>query len=98
MSLPDQPRARDPVNLYAALVFLAGAGAAAYMWRYGPAGPLPIHLDLWGRVNGWGDRITVAGIVGALTAGFAAIYVIMETVTLSDGARLPPRRSGSRSP
>ena len=92
MTLSEQPMRRDPVNLLAALVFLAGAAAAAYVWRYGPAGSLPMHLDLRGHVNGWGDRTTVAGVVAGLTAGFAAIFVIMETVTLSAGAEAAPRR------
>jgi len=92
MSPSEQPRLRDATNLLAVVAFLIGAAAAVYVWRYGPAGPLPMHLNLAGRVDGWGDRTTLAGVIGGITAGFAALYVIMETVTLSAGAEAAPRR------
>ena len=92
MSLPHQPRPSHSVDLLAGAAVFAGFAAAAYVWRYGPAGPLPMHLDFHGRVNGWGDRTTIAKMLGGLTIGFALIYAALGWLTLGPGADGAARR------
>lgn len=50
---------------------LAAAGQAAlglYVWRFGPTTPIPMHFDLAGQVDRWGDRTEAALVIAAMGA------------------------------
>lgn len=55
-----------------ALVVAALIAAAAWAAVAGPAGPLPMHFDLEGRPDRWGDRTELAGLL-AFMAAIAAV-------------------------
>lgn len=40
--------------------------AAAWIALRGPTGPIPLHFDLQGRPDRWGDRTELAGLFGAM--------------------------------
>jgi len=66
-----------PDWLHAASVLTIGAMAAATLavWRLGPTARLPMHFNLQGQVDRWGDRNEMALVMGGVTlvaAGIAA--------------------------
>jgi uncharacterized membrane protein len=65
----------------------AQAALAGLIWRLGRAGPLPMHYDIHGQVNRWGDRSEVAWVVLLTALGTVALYVLLPVL-----AR--PRTSG----
>jgi uncharacterized membrane protein len=87
MSQPDQPRRRDRTDLFAALTFLAGLAAAAYMWRFGPAGLIPMHLGFRGQANWWGDRTADAVLIAGVTLGLGLAYAFIGAFTHGAGTR-----------
>lgn len=91
MSMSETPSRPDPVDWAAVLVTLACLAVAAFIWRLGPAGLLPTHLDAHGRVNGWSSRTEVAAIIAGTSAVFGFIYLALGAATLgaepSDSAR-----------
>lgn len=58
-----------------ALVVAALLASAAWIAVAGPTGPLPMHFDINGRPDRWGDRMELAGVtafmafMAAITAG-----------------------------
>jgi uncharacterized membrane protein len=70
----------DALNFLAAALGASGLGLAAWIWRFGPAGPIPVHLDLQGRVNRWGDRTEVALVLGGLTVLLGICYLMMAAM------------------
>ena len=86
----------DPLH-WIALTEGAGALAlAGYLWRFGPTGPIPMHLDLYGRVDRWGDRTQAALALAGLTLLLALGYLLLMAM---DHGRLDesPVRRGLRS-
>jgi uncharacterized membrane protein len=92
MTDAEQAPRRGWMDLAAALVLLGGLGLAAFIWRYGPAGPLPMHIGLTGRVDGWGDRASVAGLIALTSVFFAVIYIVIGVVTLGAAPSAQARR------
>ncbi|WGM38657.1 SdpI family protein [Caulobacter sp. NIBR1757] len=56
----------------AGIVVLAQAALAAFVARFGTTGPVPMHFDLAGNPDRWGDRIEAAGAI-LVIAGITAI-------------------------
>ena len=89
MSQSDYPRRGDgAMHLLAGLGFLACLALAAVVWRLGPAGPAPVHMDLHGRVNGWSDSPHVAMVIAGLTAALALCYWLMGALSGQKGRNL----------
>lgn len=42
------------------------AGLAIWVWTNGPTGPLPMHFNIQGEVDRWGDRRELAVVFGLL--------------------------------
>ncbi len=82
MSISDAPPRPDRVDWVAALVALACLAVAAFIWRMGPPGLLPTHLDIHGRVNGWSSRAQVAALIAGTSAVFGVIYLAMGALSL----------------
>ena len=61
-------------------VSIAGVGAMAAatlaVWRLGPTGPVPMHFNLSGEVDRWGDRSEMALVMGGMTllAALISLY------------------------
>ena len=92
MTSPAPSSGRDRLDLLAGLALPAALGLAAFIWRYGPAGPLPMHFDFHGRIDGWGDRVSVAVLVAMTSLVLALCYGLMLAMTRS----LPPDAPGRR--
>ena len=82
MSMSEAPSRPDRIDWGAAVVALASLAVAAWIWRHGPLGPVPSHLDLYGHVNGWSSRETIAKLILVITAVSAAVYLALGAVTL----------------
>jgi uncharacterized membrane protein len=80
------------MDLAAAITFIAGLGLAAFVWRYGPPGPLPMHIGLAGRVDGWGDRASIARLLALTVVIFGLIYVLIGALTLGKAPSAQARR------
>ena len=81
MTIDPSPRSRfDPVDLCAMVAAVAALALAFHIWRYGPAGPIPMHLDFRGRADGWGDRNQAALLLGALTGLFGFSYALVAAM------------------
>jgi uncharacterized membrane protein len=83
----------DPLH---PIALAEGAGAlalAAYVWRFGPAGPIPMHFDLSGHVDRWGDRTQAALALAALTLGWGLVYLLLAAMDRA-GAGDSPRSRG----
>jgi uncharacterized membrane protein len=83
----------DGLNLLAALEAAGGLGLAAWTWRFGPTGPIPMHFDLSGHVNRWGDRTEAALVMGGLTLVLSLCYVMMAAMVRGQPQDAPTRRS-----
>ena len=69
-SLQERPAGSRGLDwLDAASIAGVGAMAAATLavWRLGPTGPVPMHFDLAGEVDRWGDRSEMALVMGGMT-------------------------------
>lgn len=76
----------------AALVVTAFLGAAgAYLLRYAPDAPVPMHFDLHGRVDRWGDRGQAALVVLVCAAVALGVHLALNSIaaraTLDRNAR-----------
>jgi uncharacterized membrane protein len=80
------------LNLLAAAEGAAGLGLAAWIWRFGPTGPIPMHFDLYGRVDRWGGRTEAALMLGGLTVVMAVCYLMITAMA----SRLPPDAGSGR--
>lgn len=79
--MSERPNRPEPADLLAVVVFAAVLALAAFIWRHGPPGLLPIHLDIFGRVDGRGDRTFVAIFLACLSIGLGACYALIGAVT-----------------
>lgn len=69
------------IDLASITVVAAILGAALLVWRGAPTGPMPMHFNAAGQVDRWGDRNEMALVltmIGVLTAGMAALFVVSE--------------------
>lgn len=69
------------IDLAAIVVVTGILGAAVAVWQAGPLGPMPMHFSASGRVDRWGDRTEMAGVIAlmALVAGgVSAFCALME--------------------
>jgi uncharacterized membrane protein len=69
------------IDLASIAVVAAIVGAALLVWQAAPTGPMPMHLSLSGRVDRWGDRAEMAGLIAftAMLAGGVSIFcAVME--------------------
>src|SRR5579862_6153953 len=82
----------DGLNLLAALEAAACLGLAGWIWRFGPTGPIPMHFDLSGRVNGWGDRTGLAFLTASMTLLFTVCYLMMAAMVRGQPWDAPVRR------
>ncbi|HEY5409745.1 MAG TPA: SdpI family protein [Caulobacteraceae bacterium] len=92
MTSSDSRPRRDPLDLVAGLVVVAMLALGAWLWRDGPLGPLPMHFDVHGAVDRWGDRASLAEVVAATAIGFACVYGILIWM----GRALAPDAPGRR--
>ena len=96
MTSSDPQGRRDPLHLVFGLTVIAMLALAAYLWRSGPLGPLPMHFNVHGGVDRWGDRTSLAEVVAATAIGFACVYGVL--VWMGRGvARDAPGRRGLRT-
>lgn len=82
-----------------ALISAVAQGAFALnVWLNGPTGPLPVHFDLAGQVDRWGDRNEVALTLGGLAIlGFLINGGLGLAAQRSDAAGDVARRRGLRA-
>ena len=92
MTSSDPPRRGDLLDLVAGLTVFAMLALAGYIWRYGPMGPLPMHLDVHGRPDRWGDRASVAALVACAAVGFALLYGFLVWMARGLASDAPGRR------
>ena len=74
----------------AGIVVLAQLALAAYTARFGTTGPVPMHFDLAGNVDRWGDRreaAMVVLIIAGITAACAAFMAVSLRRDNPDAAR-----------
>jgi uncharacterized membrane protein len=60
------------LDLATALVAAAILAAAAWVALRGPTGPIPMHFDLQGRPDRWGDRSELAALLGVMAVAAGA--------------------------
>jgi uncharacterized membrane protein len=84
---------RRTLDIAAVALAVALLGSAWWIWRYGPTGPLPMHFDLHGRVDRWGDRNEAAAVIAVLAVAGSGLYALIPA--FARGATLTPatRRS-----
>ncbi len=85
---------RGPIGLDLFVVVETAAllGLSVYIWRSGPLGPIPVHLNLTGAVDGWGDRNEVALIVAGLTAVLTFSHGLLISMARGHAPDSPARR------
>lgn len=76
----------------AGVVVLAQLALAAYTAKFGTEGPVPMHFDLAGNVDRWGDRGEAAGAILVIAAITAACAAFMAFSLRSDGSDAARRR------
>ncbi|MCE3290126.1 MAG: hypothetical protein K0R83_2138 [Caulobacter sp.] len=76
----------------AGVVVLAQLALAAYTAKFGIAGPVPMHFDLAGNVDRWGDRNEAAGAILIIAAVTAACAGFMAFSLRRDGPDAARRR------
>jgi uncharacterized membrane protein len=64
---PAAPRGMDWLDAASILGIGAMTAAALSVWRLGPTGPMPMHFNLAGEVDRWGDRTEMALVMGGIT-------------------------------
>lgn len=79
-------------HAFAALGFITCLAIAAVIWRFGPAGRIPVHFDLFGRPNGWAERPQVAILTAGMTILVAIGYAAMGLLTGAMGQNLKTTR------
>jgi len=93
MSEPTAPAPRGPDVLDAAALAVAvgGCAFAAWIWFNGPTTPIPMHMDLAGNVDRWGDRREAGLVLGGATLVTAAAYGLAAWIErskpMTDAAR-----------
>lgn len=76
----------------AGVVVLSQLALAAYTTRFGIAGPVPMHFDMAGNVDRWGDRTQAAGVILIIAAITAACAGFMAFSLRRDGPDAARRR------
>ena len=74
----------------AGVVVLAQLALAAYVARFGTTGPVPMHFDITGALDRWGDRTEAAGailILAGITAVSAGAMAFSLRTSKPDAAR-----------
>jgi len=82
MSEQQNPRLFDSYDAVTAVFVVLLSALAFEVARNGPAGPIPVHFDLHGQANGWGDRNTIAVLI-ACVAGFTVLANVVVRITLT---------------
>ena len=73
-------------------IVVAQAALGLSIVGFGPAGPIPIHFNLSGEANGWGDRALVGGVVGGMAVLSAAGCLGDRSAGVGGRARSTGRR------
>ena len=89
---PTKPSRLDSIDQCALAMAYATIALAVCIWRFAPAGPIPMHLDFWGRVNGWGDHNEAALVVGGTTGLIGFFYVFVGAMARGHAPDSPARR------
>ncbi|KSB89958.1 hypothetical protein AS593_00340 [Caulobacter vibrioides] len=74
-------RGLTPLDGASILTTASIAGAALAVWRLGPSGPMPMHFNVAGQVDRWGDRAEMAaaiGVIALVAGGVAGLCAVME--------------------
>ena len=79
---PTPRRAPSLLDGIAVAVTAAELALALYIWRFGPAGRIPMHFGLHGEVNGWGDRAQAAALIGGLSLAMGGLYAVLPAFSL----------------
>jgi uncharacterized membrane protein len=73
----------------ASLAGVAGmAGLAAAVWKYGKAGPLPVHFNFQGQVDRYGDRAEVAlavAVMAAIAVVLSLAFILLARTSKAQG-------------
>lgn len=65
-------------DIACALVVAGQLAAALYVAQRGATGPIPMHFDLHGVPNRWGDRAEAARLLAGLGVGTGLIYAMLR--------------------
>ncbi len=79
---PTPRRAPGLLDGAAIVVTAVELALAGYIWRFGPAGRIPMHFGLHGEVNGWGDRAEAAALIGGLALAMGGLYAVLPAMAL----------------
>ena len=79
---PTPRRAPGLLDGAAIVVTAVELALAGYIWRFGPAGRIPMHFGLHGEVNGWGDRTEAAALIGGLALAMGGLYAVLPAMAL----------------
>ena len=82
----------DILDLCALVAGVAALALAFHVWRYGPAGPIPMHLNFAGRVDRWGDRSQAALLLAAITGLLGLGYALLAAMARRQAPDSPARR------
>ncbi len=85
-------RGLRPLDLIAIVLTTLQLALAAWIWRFGPTGPIPMHFDIHGAVNRWGDRREAALVVGGMAAAMGLLYALMPALSRGRGEMEATRR------
>jgi uncharacterized membrane protein len=83
---------RDRLHLVAIGEVVAALALAAYIWRFGPTGQLPMHFDSHGGVDRWGGRGEAALTLVGLTTMMAAFYLVLMSMSRGEAPDSSTRR------
>ncbi|WP_374569923.1 SdpI family protein [Phenylobacterium sp.] len=72
-------------DIGAAAVFAAQFAAAGYVAKFGSSAPIPLHFDVRGHADRWGDRAEQAGFMAAMTAVMALVYLAVRRSSAKGG-------------
>jgi uncharacterized membrane protein len=82
----------DRLHLIAIGEVLAAVVLAACIWRFGPTGPIPMHIGIHGQVDGWGRRGDQALMIVGCTAMMAVFYLGLMFMARREAPDSPKRR------
>lgn len=71
---------RDRVHLAAAAEAAAALVLAACVWCLGPTGPIPMHFDIHGGVDRWGNRDQAALMLAGVTLLMGLAYGVLTAM------------------
>ena len=75
------PRASGVMDAVALVLTAAELAVAAYVWRYGPEGRIPMHFGLDGHVDRWGGRGEAAAMIAAMGVLSGGLYVLLPALS-----------------